>query len=291
MPLARRAANLKGSIFMILSMAGFAVEDLFLKLSAREMPLGQVSILMGLTGVLVFGGLARAQGHSPLPAALWSRTIALRSAFEVAGRLLYALAIALTPVSTASAILQATPILVVLGAAVIFGERVGALRWALILTGFLGVLIIIRPGLSDFEPLTLLAVLGMAGFAGRDLATRAAPLTLNNNQLGVVGFAMLALSGVILTLWTGEVIWPDARGAAFLAATTLFGILGYAALTRAMRTGEVAAVTPFRYSRLVFAMVLGVIFLGERPDTATLIGAALIVGCGLALMLQGRRQR
>lgn len=274
---------------MILSMAGFAIEDLFLKLSAREMPLGQVSILMGLTGIVVFGVLARAQGQSPLPAALWSRTIAVRSAFEVAGRLFYALAIALTPVSTASAILQATPILVVLGAAVIFGEKVGALRWTLILTGFLGVLIIIRPGLADFEPLTLLAVLGMAGFAGRDLATRAAPLTLTDNQLGVVGFAMLTLSGVILTLWTGAVLWPDAQGAGFVAATTVFGILGYAALTRAMRTGQVAAVTPFRYSRLVFAMLLGVIFLGERPDAATLIGAALIVACGLALMLHGRR--
>lgn len=274
---------------MILSMAGFAIEDLFLKLSAREMPLGQVSILMGLSGVMVFAALARAQGQSALPAALWSRTIAVRSVFEVAGRLFYALAIALTPVSTASAILQATPILVVLGAAVIFGERVGALRWTLILTGFLGVLIIIRPGLADFEPLTLLAVLGMAGFAGRDLATRAAPLTLTNNQLGVVGFAMLALSGLILTLWTGDVIWPDARGLAFLAATTVFGILGYAALTRAMRVGQVAAVTPFRYSRLVFAMVLGVTFLGERPDGATLVGAGLIVACGLALMLHGRR--
>lgn len=276
---------------MILSMAGFAIEDLFLKLSAREMPLGQVSIMMGLTGILVFAAMARAQGDRALPAAFWSRTIAVRSAFEVSGRLFYALAIALTPVSTASAILQATPILVVLGAALIFGEKVGALRWTLILTGFLGVLIIIRPGLADFEPLTLLAVLGMAGFAGRDLATRAAPLTLTDNQLGVVGFAMLTLSGVILTLWSGAVIWPDARGAGFLAATTVFGVLGYAALTRAMRTGQVAAVTPFRYSRLVFAMVLGVIFLGERPDAATLIGAALIVGCGLALMLQGRRQR
>jgi drug/metabolite transporter (DMT)-like permease len=274
---------------MILAMAGFAVEDLFLKLSSQQMPLGQVSILMGLAGITVFGLMARAQGQSPLPAALWSRTIAVRSLFEVAGRLFYALAIALTPVSTASAILQATPILVVLGAAILFGERVGALRWNLIVTGFLGVLIIIRPGLSEFEPLTLLAVLGMAGFAGRDLATRAAPPVLSDNQLGVMGFAMLTLSGVILTLWTGKLHLPDLSGAGFLAATTVFGILGYAALTRAMRTGQVAAVTPFRYSRLVFAMILGMAFLGERPDGATFIGAGLIVACGLALMLQGRR--
>jgi drug/metabolite transporter (DMT)-like permease len=276
---------------MILSMAGFAIEDLFLKFSSRAMPLGQIGMIMGLTGIVVFGLLAARQGQSPLPAALLSRTIAIRSACELAGRLFYALAIALTPVSTASAILQATPILVVLGAAVIFGEKVGRLRWALILLGFLGVLIIIRPGLHDFEPLTLLAVLGMAGFAGRDLATRAAPLSLTDNQLGVVGFAMLTLSGAILTLWTGDLRWPDARGLGLLTATALFGILGYAALTRAMRTGQVAAVTPFRYSRLVFAMFLGILVLGERPDAATFFGAGLIVACGLALMLRRARVR
>jgi drug/metabolite transporter (DMT)-like permease len=282
-------ANLRGALLMVASMAGFAVEDLLLKSAARHVPVGQVALMMGLAGMAVFAAIALRAGQRPVPRAILSPVMALRSLAEVGGRLFYALAIALIPLSTASAILQATPILVVLGAAVLFGEKVGARRWVLIGLGFAGVLMIIRPGVAGFDALSLLAVAGMAGFAARDLATRAAPLSLSDAQLGVVGFAMLALSGAVLLGWSGGAVWPDAWALALVAGTTLFGLLGYGFLTRAMRTGEVSAVTPFRYSRLIFALILGVVVLGERPDAFTLAGAALIVGCGLALMLGPRR--
>lgn len=280
--------NLRGSLFMILSMAGFAVEDAFIKAAARQMPLGQVLIVMGLAGIVVFAAQARRAGDPPLPRAVLSRTMALRSGFELAGRLLYALAIALTPISTASAILQATPLVVVLGAALIFGERVGPGRWAVIGLGFAGVLVILRPGLAGFDLLSLLALGGMLGFAGRDLATRAAPPALSNAQLGVAGFAVLGVSGLVILSVTGGAALPSISGAGLLAGACGFGILGYGALTSAMRTGEVSAVTPFRYTRLLFAMALGIGVFGERPDGATLIGAAMIVGCGV--MILGRRR-
>ena len=280
--------NLRGSLFMILSMAGFAVEDAFIKAAARQMPLGQVLIGMGIAGIAVFGALAMRAGDAPLPRAVLSRTMALRSGFELAGRLLYALAIALTPISTASAILQATPLVVVLGAALIFGERVGPGRWAVIGLGFAGVLVILRPGLAGFDLLSLLALGGMLGFAGRDLATRAAPPALSNAQLGVAGFAVLGVSGLIILAVTGGATLPGAAGAGLLAGACGFGILGYGALTIAMRTGEVSAVTPFRYSRLVFAMALGILVFGETPDAMTLLGAAMIVGCGVLIL--GRRR-
>lgn len=281
--------NLRGSLFMILSMAGFAVEDAFIKAAARQMPLGQVLIVMGLAGIAVFAAQARRAGDPPLPRAVLSRTMALRSGFELAGRLLYALAIALTPISTASAILQATPLVVVLGAALIFGERVGPGRWAVIGLGFAGVLVILRPGLAGFDLLSLLALGGMLGFAGRDLATRAAPPALSNAQLGVAGFAVLGVSGLVILTVTGGAALPSVSGAGLLAGACGFGILGYGALTVAMRTGEVSAVTPFRYTRLLFAMALGIGVFGERPDGATLIGAAMIVGCGVLIL--GRRRR
>ena len=280
--------NLRGSLFMILSMAGFAVEDAFIKAAARQMPLGQVLIVMGLAGIVVFAAQARRAGDPPLPRAVLSRTMALRSGFELAGRLLYALAIALTPISTASAILQATPLVVVLGAALIFGERVGPGRWAVIALGFAGVLVILRPGLAGFDLLSLLALGGMLGFAGRDLATRAAPPALSNAQLGVAGFAVLGVSGLVILSVTGGAALPSISGAGLLAGACGFGILGYGALTSAMRTGEVSAVTPFRYTRLLFAMALGIGAFGERPDGATLIGAAMIVGCGVLIL--GRRR-
>lgn len=280
--------NLRGSLFMTGAMAGFAVEDAFLKAVSRHMPVGQAILLMGLVGIATFAGLALRAGDAPLPRAVVSRTMAVRSAFEITGRLFYALAVALTPISVASAILQASPLVVVLGAAVIFGEKVGVTRWLLILAGFVGVLIILRPGVQGFSALSLLALVAMAGFAGRDLATRAAPLALSNAQLGVVGFIMLALSGVIILAITGGVVVPAAASWGLLAGASVFGIAAYAALTTAMRTGQVAVVTPFRYSRLLFAMILGVSVFGERPDAATVLGSAIIVACGVIILGQAR---
>ena len=137
--------------------------------------------------------------------------------------------------------------------------------------------------------LVLLAVVGLLGFAGRDLATRAAPKGLSNRQLGALGFAMLATAGAILLAVQGGAVLPDATSLGLLAGGTVFGMAGYHALTFAMRTGEVGAVTPFRYSRLVFAMILATALFGERPDAATWIGAALVVGSGIFALNAGRK--
>lgn len=275
--------NQRGALFMSASMAGFAVEDVLVKAAAREMPLAQVLLVIGLAGMLVFAAMTVRRGEALFPAAFLSRAMLVRSAFEVTGRLFYGLAITLTALSTTSALLQATPLVVVAGAALIFGEKVGPARWLAVLLGFAGVLVILRPG-SDFSPLSLLAVVGFLGFAGRDLATRAAPRGMSNRQLGMLGFAMLALAGAILMAIEARAVVPGIHGLALLAGGTLFAVLGYHGLTYAMRTGEVSAVTPFRYTRLVFAMVLAMALFGERPDLATWIGAAMIVGSGVVAL-------
>jgi drug/metabolite transporter (DMT)-like permease len=281
--------NLRGSLWMVAAMAGFAVEDMFLKSVAASLPVGQILMIFGAGGMMGFALLAMRRGERILHPAILSPAILIRCLFEVAGRLFYTLAIALTPLSSASAILQATPLVVVMGAALVFGERVGWRRWAAIAVGFAGVLIILRPGLDGFTPLSLLAVLGMLGFAGRDLATRAAPPVLSNLQLGVYGFAMMVPTGALLLAVSGGAVLPSALAAGQLAAATVIGVLAYYALTSAMRIGEVSVVTPFRYTRLVFALILGATVFGERPDAATLLGSAVIVTSGIYTLLRSRR--
>lgn len=285
------SANLTGALWMVAAMAGFAVEDMFLKAAVRHMPLGQALLIFGVIGAAFFAVLAARKGESVLHPAALSRPLLIRSGFEVTGRLFYSLAIALTPLSVASAILQATPLVVVSGAALIFGETVGWRRWTAILVGFAGVLVILRPGLDGFDALSLLTVLGLIGFAGRDLATRAAPPVLSNRQLGVYGLSMLALAGAILLAISGGARVPDVMGAGLILATSAFGVAAYFALTVAMRTGDVSTVTPFRYTRLVFAMILGVLAFGERPDLLTLIGSALVVGAGIYALVSGGPSR
>ncbi|MDM7932644.1 DMT family transporter [Tabrizicola sp.] len=279
--------NQRGALFMTASMAGFAVEDVFVKAAARSMPLGQVLLVIGLAGVVTFATMARRKGEAVLPAAFLSGPMLIRSGFEVVGRLFYGLAITLTALSTTSALLQATPLVVVAGAALVFGEKVGLQRWLAVLVGFAGVMVILRPG-ADFAMLSLLAVVGLLGFAGRDLATRAAPRGLSNRQLGCLGFAMLAVAGAILLAVSGGAVLPGPDGSLYLAGGAVFGMLGYHSLTYAMRTGEVSAVTPFRYTRLVFAMILAMALFGERPDAATWVGAGLIVGSGIFALTRTR---
>lgn len=284
------AGNLRGSAFMVAAMAGFAVEDMLLKAAAAELPVGQILILFGGLGMLAFAALVRARGGRVLHPAILTRPILVRAGFEASGRLFYTLAIALTPLSLASAILQATPLVVVAGAALVFGERVGWRRWTAIAVGFAGVLVILRPGVEGASALSLLAVLGMLGFAGRDLATRAAPPELSNLQLGVYGFAMMVPAGAALLAFTGGAAVPSPVAAGQIAAATCFGVAAYWALTVAMRTGEVSAVAPFRYTRLVFAMILGVAVFGERPDAATLVGSAIVVAAGVYTLVRSGRQ-
>lgn len=283
--------NMRGGLLMIAAMAGFAVEDVFLKTAARQVPVGQILIIFGAAGMVGFAVLAKRQGARLLNPDILSRAILTRAVFEVMGRLFYTLAIALTPLSSASAILQATPLVVVAGAALVFKERVGWRRWSAIAAGFVGVLIILRPGLSGFTPLSILAVLGMLGFAGRDLATRAAPKTLSNLTLGVYGFAMMVPTGAVMLAWTGGMVMPSGGAGLALAGATVFGVAGYYALTAAMRTGEVSVVTPFRYTRLLFALVFGMVLFAERPDAATLLGSAIIVTSGIYTLLRGRKPR
>lgn len=283
--------NLRGGLLMTASMAGFAFEDMVVKALAREMPPGQILVLLGALGAGVFAVLARRRGEAALPRALFSPPLLLRAALEATGRLGYTLAIALTPLSSASAILQAAPIVVALGAALFFGERVGWRRWLAILAGLAGVLIILRPGLEGFSPASLWAVVGMFGFAARDLATRAAPPALSNAQLSVAGFLVMVPTGLLILAVTGGAVAPAPHAWGWLAAATLFGAAGYFCLTAAMRTGEIAAVAPFRYTRLVFAVLIGVIVFAERPDAATLGGGALVIASGLYTLLRERRAR
>ena len=177
--MSRFSDNIVGAGFMVAAMAGFAFEDMFLKRATADMPVGQALAIFGLFGTLYFSARAAAQGVPVLHPLMVTRPMLLRALFEGSARLFYTLAIAVTALSNATAIMQATPIVVVAGAALFMQEKVGWRRWLAIWIGFGGVLLILRPGMEGFDAASILAFIGMIGFAGRDLATRAAPKGLS----------------------------------------------------------------------------------------------------------------
>lgn len=279
--------NLRGAAMMVAAMAAFAIEDMFIKRLSVDISTGQILMMLGAGGALVFGLLASRRGARLFSPVLLTRPVLLRNLGEVIGTMGFVTAIALTPLSSASAILQATPLAVTLGAAVFMQEAVGWRRWSAILVGFAGVLLIIRPGLEGFEPASLFAVQGVIGLAIRDLATRAVPREIGAMQLSAYAFGLLVPTGLVLLLVQGHSLTTPlpAQWGQFAGALVL-GIVGYYSIVAAMRLGEVAVVTPFRYSRLIFAIIIGVTVFGERPDSLTLTGAALIVGSGLYTLLR-----
>ena len=281
--------NLRAISLMVLSMAGFAIEDMLIKIIALEMPTGQFLILIGAGGALIFTAMSRRQGQAVLSADFLRPSIIIRNLGEVIGTLGFVTALVLTPLSSASAILQATPLAVTLGAALFLGEAVGWRRWSAILIGFCGVIAVIRPGLDGFEPASLFAVLGVIGLATRDVATRAAPARISSAVLSAHGFAMLVPAGALLLCISGGATAPSALGYGLLLTALAIGVSAYYALTLAMRLGDVAVVTPFRYVRLVFALAIGVTVFNEQPDAWTVIGAAIIILSGLYTFFRERQ--
>jgi drug/metabolite transporter (DMT)-like permease len=281
--------NLRAIALMVLSMAGFAIEDMLIKYIALEMPTGQFLMLIGAGGALIFTLMAWRQGQAVLSADFLRPTIIIRNLGEVIGTLGFVTALVLTPLSSASAILQATPLAVTLGAALFLREAVGWRRWSAILIGFCGVVAVIRPGLEGFQPASLFAVLGVIGLATRDVATRATPATISSLVLSAHGFGMLVPAGAFLLWISGGAVAPSAQGYGLLFAALIIGVSAYYALTLSMRLGDVAVVTPFRYVRLVFALFIGVTVFHEQLDAWTLGGAAIIILSGLYTFFRERQ--
>ncbi len=283
--------NFRGILLMVASMAGFALADMFIKGVTHAVPVGLVLLVLGIGGTVIFSLLALARGESPFGRDLFSPLIMLRNLGEILGTFGFVTAIALTPLASASAIIQAMPLAVTLGAALFMGEPVGWRRWSAIMIGFAGVLMVIRPGLEGFQPASLFAVLAVIGLSLRDLTTRAAPATISPLRLSVYGFATLIPSSLVLLAFDPITQAPTlAQWGALLSALAL-DAAGYFALTLAMRMGDVAVVTPFRYSRLLFAIAIGMVVFAEQPDFWTITGSAVIVGSGLYTLMRQRFRR
>lgn len=282
--------NLRGAGIMVLAMLGFAIEDMFIKLLAGSLPIGQIIGLMATGGAVIYALICRAQGLALFSRDMLTAPVLIRNFGELFGTVGFVTAIALTPISTASAILQATPLVVTLGAAVFLGEKVGWRRWSAILVGFVGVMLIIRPGMDGFDYLSLFTLQGVLGLAIRDIATRRIPKSMSSMQLSFLAFLVLIPAALILQAMNGT--WwvaPSPSGWLLISGSVIIGVIAYYGIVAAMRVGEISFVTPFRYSRLLFALVVGFFVFQERPDTLTLVGALIIVASGIYTVWRERK--
>jgi drug/metabolite transporter (DMT)-like permease len=281
--------NLQGITLMILAMAGFALGDVGVKALSSGLSLSQIVFSIGTVGTAFFGCLCMLNSHPVLTRAFLHRSIIIRGAAEIVAALFMVNALALTPLSLVTSVTQAGPLVVAIGAVVFFREKVGWRRWCAILTGLAGVLIILRPGTEGFNALALLSVGAMFALATRDLSTRAAPKTLSNLQLATIGFCSFNVAALVLLPFTEPWSIPDAQQTAFLVLAIVPTIAAYYAITAAMRIGDISVVTPFRYTRLLFGVLLGVVLFGERIDIWMAAGGTLVVASGVYTVLRDRK--
>jgi drug/metabolite transporter (DMT)-like permease len=283
--------NLSRILLMIAAMAAFAIEDALIKLASADMPAGQILLAIGGSGAVIFAIWARLRGQPLFHPQVLDRTLWFRNLAEVVGTLGFVTALTLIPISTASAILQASPIVVTAGAALFLGEAVGWRRWTAVAVGFAGVLLILRPGADAFDMNALWAVLGVIGLAARDLFTRRMRSGLPTLVVATWGYVSVTLLGAGMLLVSGGAVFPGLAATSYIAGAVVIGAVAYWAIIEATRAGDVAVVQPFRYSRLVFAMIIGFVIFGELPDGITYLGAALVVGSGLYTLARERARK
>lgn len=281
--------NLRGILLLTAAMAAFSIEDSFVKFLSGSVPMGQIMLLLGLGGALVFFLVALRQRVNVFHPRHMSKALVWRTLSESVAALFFISSLALVPITTVAAVFQATPLAITLGAALFLGEQVGWRRWSAILVGFLGVLIIIRPGMEGFDPASLFVVITVFTIAARDLLTRLIPVQTSSTVVSFYGFFALVLSSPLLMAITG---WPEAvtgQEGLYLGAAVAFGVVGYYLIVTAMRMGEASAIMPFRYTRLLFSIILGAWIFGESPDALTYLGSALIIASGLYTFLRERK--
>lgn len=288
-------ANLKAIAFLSIAMAAFAFDDMFIKLASAEIGVGQILSIQSLLALCYFAWLARARGHRITRQALLSRAVLLRNAGEATGAVCFVIALSLMPISNASSILQAAPLAVTLGAALILRETVGWRRWIAVFVGFTGVLMMVKPGLAGFNTASLFAVAAVFGLALRDLFTRAVPRSIPTEIIALMSNVVVLTVSVILQTATTPWSWMSPYATAMVLCASFFGIIAIHLVTIALRIGEVSVIAPFRYVRVVIAIGIGVVVFRERPDMYTWAGICLVVASGLYTLYReqfaGHRKR
>jgi drug/metabolite transporter (DMT)-like permease len=280
--------NLCGIGAMLAAMAAFVVNDAMMKLAAADLPTGQVIFLRGLIVVPVLAALMLTSATPTTLEMLRRPGILARCVAEVAAAVLYLSALFHMPIAECTAILQFTPLALTAGAALFLGAPVGWRRWLATLVGLIGVLIIIRPGASAFNPYAALALLSVVFIAARDLITRRLGKDVPTIVIAFTSTAAVAVSSLgLLPFETWQ--WPSSAAMLALlgASAALLGAQYWIIL--AMRTGDIAVVAPFRYSIILWAIVAGFLVWREVPDLATWIGIAVVTAAGLYTFLREHR--
>jgi drug/metabolite transporter (DMT)-like permease len=289
--MSQTSSNLRGIIYMLLATGCFLVNDSLLKVAMANVPplealflRALLAVAMGIPVLALTGTLGKAK-------AIFSPMVLVRNFFEFAAAAGYIFAIANAPLADITALGQMTPMLVMVGAVLFFGERIGGLAASLIVLACVGALLVAQPGGSGFQPYALLGLWSALGCAIRDLIGRRVHHEVPALVVAV-GASVVSLVGIgALMLVFERFVMPGPTELLLIAASSALLTLGQLLLFSAYRVGQIGAVLPFFYSSTLWALLVGAFFFNSVPNTLALVGIALILGSGVAVVILDQRAR
>lgn len=279
--------NTRGIVAMNIAMFGFIGSDTLVKFLTQTLPLGETVFLRGVVASALVAIVVLWTGSWREWRSLFETRMALRIVGELGATVGYLVGLVHMPIANATAVFQATPLVMTACAAVFLGEKVGPARWVAIAIGLCGVMVIVRPGLEGFDVWSLAILAAVASVALRDIST--ARISAHTPTSLVTFATAITVTGLGLAMMPFEayigrhVEWtrPTSFEAAMVVLNALSLLGGYVGMLVATRLAETSAIAPFRYALLVWAFIFGVVVFGQYPDLPTLVGAAIVVVTGL----------
>lgn len=280
MPSPTPTQPLRAGLYMVIAMACFILNDSCIKTIGTTLPLGQIIAIRGVLSVMVVAMICAHQGVLGSVPSLFTPKVLARSLLDVAGTFLFLISLMHMPLANLTAILQSVPLAVVLVSVIFLKEKVGLRRAAAIVIGFIGVLLIVRPTPTTFTIYEILALGIVFILAFRDLITKRIPHHIPTFIIALANAGFVALGGLIFGVYQGfqnVALWQFG----LLAAAAVLLATGYVFMVATLRLGDLSGTAPFRYSNVLFAIVLGMAVFGEFPDAMSYAGMGLIIAAGL----------
>jgi drug/metabolite transporter (DMT)-like permease len=279
-------ANRRGILFMCVAMGCFVVNDSLVKYASQSMASAQLIFLRGIMASVLVLALVRATGAMRRAGEIVRGWVAVRAWVDAIGTFVYLIALFHLPIVNATAIIMTSPLFIAVLAA-FMGERVGISRWLAIGLGFLGVLLIIQPRAEGFNVYSVVCLFGTFLMAVRDLLTRRIAANVPSAIITLAtALAVTMLSGAA-SLVEG---WRPFGGfeLGLLALASIFLAGGYYSIVIGMRHGELSVIGPFRYSGLLWALIIGFVVWGDAPNALAWAGIVLLTGSGLYVVYSER---
>ena len=286
------AANpFRGPLFMVIATGSYVINDTLMKLATEGLPPYEVLFLRGVAATIWGVPLLLALGYRGQVRMLLDRWVLTRNLFELGAILCYMVALANMQIADSSALGQITPLLVLLGASLLFRERIGGVRMVLIGTGFIGALMVAQPTLQGISPYVLLALANAVLCAARDLAGRRVAPEVPGMIVAISAVLVVVVGAGAAHLVSERWVMPELRHVLLLAGAALFLIAGHFFLFTAYRVGPTGIVAPFYYCFTVWAVISGFVVFQQFPNALAIGGIALVVASGLMIVALDERKR